>query len=96
MRTLNISEDTADTLFIDLLNEHLELILSTNTSFIHGDDFNSSMRISKAISILMQQLKTDAEHKQWLMHTLHPLQDAYISHEYELNAIQDAYTSSEY
>lgn len=96
MRTLKISEDTADTLFIDLLNGHLELILSTNTSFIHEDDFNSGMRISRAVSLLMQQLKTDAEYKQWLMLTLHPLQDAYISHEYELNAIQDAYTPSEY
>ena len=62
---LELSGESMDALFVDLLNDNLETILYTDVNYIHPDDYDNNLTLARSIMTLMAYQKDGHEFKIW-------------------------------
>lgn len=74
---LELSEESMDALFVDLLNDNLETILYTDVGYIHPDDYDYNTELAKAIMTLMKYQKDSYEFDKWYADVYAPMINKY-------------------
>ena len=62
---LELSGESMDALFVDLLNDNLELILNPDVNFIHEDDYDNNVTLAHSIMTLMGYQKDAFVFEKW-------------------------------
>lgn len=74
---LELSYESMDALFVDLLNDNLETILYTDVNFIHPDDYVYNMNLAESIVPLMRYQKDAHEFSIWYADVYLPMLNKY-------------------
>jgi len=75
--TLKLSGESMDALFVDLLDDNLELILNPDVKFIHPDDYDYNLNLADAIMTIMMYQKDPFVFDKWCADVLWPMLDKY-------------------
>ncbi len=87
--TLKLSGESMDALFVDLLNDNLELILNPDVKFIHPDDYGYNLTLADAIMTLMNYQKDAFAFDKWCADMYMPMLDKYQEKYEELTSKED-------
>lgn len=74
---LELSYESMDALFVDLLNDNLETILYTDMRFIHPDDYEENLKLADAIVRLMAYQKDGHAFDIWCADVYIPMINKY-------------------
>ena len=74
---LELSHESMDALFVDLLNDNLETILYTDVNYIHPDDYVYNMNLAESIVPLMRYQKDAYEFDKWYANVYVPMINKY-------------------
>jgi len=74
---LELSGESMDALFVDLLNDNLETILYTDVNYIHPDDYEDNLALADAIVTLMTYQKDIHSFDIWCADVYIPMLDKY-------------------
>ena len=78
-----------DALFVDLLDDNLELILNPDVKFIHPDDYDYNTNLAKSIMSLMMYQKDDHAFDIWCADVYIPMLIEYEEKYEELLSNED-------
>jgi hypothetical protein len=81
---LKLSHESMDALFVDLLNDNLELILNPDVKFIHPDDYANNLTLADAIMSLMMYHTDAFVFDKWCADVCWPMFDEYCEKYEEL------------
>ena len=87
--TLKLSGESMDALFVDLLDDNLELILNPDVKFIHEDDYDNNMNLAHSIMTLMRYQKDAFVFEKWFADVYWPMLNKYTEKYEELTAKED-------
>ena len=74
---LELSGESMDALFVDLLDNNLELILNPDVKFIHPDDYGYNLTLADAIMTLMNYQKDAFVFDKWCADVYWPMLNKY-------------------
>lgn len=86
---LELSGESMDALFVDLLDDNLELILNPDVKFIHEDDYDNNLTLAHSIMTLMSYQKDGHEFKIWYADVYCPMLNKYTEKYDELIAKEE-------
>ena len=75
--TLKLSGESMDALFVDLLDDNLELILNPDVKFIHPDDYGYNLTLADAIMTVMMYQKDAFVFDKWCADVYVPMLNKY-------------------
>ena len=81
---LELSGESIDALFVDLLNDNLELILNPDVKFIHEDDYDNNVTLAYSIMTLMRYQKDTCVFDKWFADVYWPTLNKYTEKYEEL------------
>ena len=86
---LELSEESMDALFVDLLDENLKTILYSDVNFIHPDDYDYNLTLAHSIMTLMAYSKDAFVFDKWCSDVYWPTLDKYSEKYEELTYEED-------
>ena len=86
---LKLSGESMDALFVDLLNDNLELILNPDVKFIHEDDYDYNMNLANSIMALMMYQNDRPTFNIWYADVYVPMLNKYQEKYKELLSNED-------
>jgi DNA-binding XRE family transcriptional regulator len=81
---LELSHESMDALFVDLLDDNLELILNPDVKFIHEDDYDNNLTLAHSIMSLMRYQKDAFVFEKWFADVYWPMLNKYTEKYEEL------------
>lgn len=81
---LKLSGESMDALFVDLLDDNLELILNPDVNFIHPDDYDYNLTLAHSIMTLMAYSKDAFVFEKWFADVYWPMLNKYTEKYEEL------------
>lgn len=81
---LELSGESMDALFVDLLNDNLALILNPDVKFIHEDDYDNNVTLAHSIMTLMRYQKDTCVFDKWFADVYWPTLNKYTEKYEEL------------
>ena len=85
---LELSGESMDALFVDLLNDNLETILYTGTEYIHVEDYSYNLTLADAIMTLMAFQTDTFVFDKWCADVYWPMVNEY-EEKYQLLTYKD-------
>lgn len=83
---LELSGESMDALFVDLLDDNLALILNPDVKFIHEDDYDNNLKLAHSIMTLMGYQKDAFVFEKWFNDVYWPMLNKYSGKYEELTS----------
>lgn len=86
---LELSGESMDALFVDLLDDNLALILNPDVKFIHEDDYDNNLTLAHSIMTLMRYSKDAFVFEKWFAGVYWPTLNKYTEKYEELTSKEE-------
>lgn len=86
---LELSGESMDALFVDLLDDNLALILNPDVKFIHEDDYDNNVTLAHSIMTLMRYQKDAFVFEKWFNDVYWSMLNKYVEKYEELTSKEE-------